>query len=244
MTDNAKREAVKETIANLLRQTEANGATEAVAEEAMKAARRLMRKHGLTAEDVMKRSDACVDFAETTARAGFVHLNLVDKVLNNTIAKFTDTQVYRLIKIDGKYEIRFFGYRVDTELAEFLYKVCCLALTTEWNKYKVKLAKEDRGPKVRTNFQMGVALRLRERLLELIGKDETTGTDLIVLKNQLVVAALNAAKGQMQESNMVALYDTSRAAFHDGFDAGANVRLNREVGPVKAAKQLGGSCSR
>ena len=91
--------------------------------------------------------------------------------------------------------------------------------------------------KARTAFQVGIALRLKERLIDLMNKDESTGTDLIVLKNQLVVAAFAAAGASKQET-MVVEYDPSVQAFHDGIEAGDSVKFHREVGTAAEVKQL------
>lgn len=233
------RSKVAARIAALLQQTEARGATAAEAETFMRKARKLMREHNFTAEDLANQTDACIDFAQRTVRTG-TEFNIIDEIVLTTIAEFTETKVFK-VELDGKFDIRFFGYRVDTELATHLYRICLEALTTEWNKYKVRLgglkmnAKAER--KARTAFQVGIALRLKERLIDLMNKDESTGTDLIVLKNQLVVAAFAAAGASKQET-MVVEYDPSVQAFHDGIEAGDSVKFHREVGTAAEVKQL------
>lgn len=226
-------------ISALLQRTEEKGATEAEAEAAMKRARKLMREHGLTAEDVLNRTEACVDFHEETVRSGFVEMNYVEQILVTAIARFTETMPVRGVNADGTFDMSFFGYRVDTELAHYIYNVCVTALGSEWDKYKVRLATKDRS-EARAGFQIGMALRLKERLDDLT-VDESTGTDLIVLKNQLVVAAFAAATGPTVKIDMIVEYDPSIAAFHDGFEAAEKIRFNREVAkPHGGAKQIGG----
>ncbi len=236
------RSKVAARIAALLQQTEARGATAAEAETFMRKARKLMREHNFTAEDLANQTDACIDFAQRTVRTG-TEFNIIDEIVLTTIAEFTETKVFK-VELDGKFDIRFFGYRVDTELATHLYRVCLEALTSEWNKYlNVTAPGAFRGrtakyrTKAKVSFQVGIALKLKERLIELMNKDESTGTDLIVLKNQLVVAAFAAAGAPTQET-MVVEYDPSVQAFHDGIEAGDSVRFHREVGTPAEVKQL------
>ena len=229
---------VAKQIAALLQRTEARGASQAEAETFMRKARKLMRQHNFTAEDLANQTDACIDFAQQTARTG-TEFNIIDEIVLTTIAEFTETKVFK-VELDGKFDIRFFGYRVDTELATHLYKVCLEALTTEWNKYKVRVPVKmglTAAKKARIAFQVGIALKLKERLIDLMNKDESTGTDLIVLKNQLVVAAFAAAGAPKQET-MVVEYDPSVQAFYDGVEAGDSVKFHREVGTAATVKQL------
>lgn len=228
------RSKVAKQIAALLQQTEARGATQAEAETFMKKARKLMREHNFTAEDLANQTDACIDFQQQTVRTG-TEFNIIDEIVLTTIAEFTETKVYK-VELDGKFDLRFFGYRVDTELATHLYRVCLEALTTEWNKYKPKVVGKVTA-KARVSFQVGIALKLKERLIDLMNKDESTGTDLIVLKNQLVVAAFAAAGAPKQET-MVVEYDPSVQAFYDGVEAGDSVKFHREVGTAATVKQL------
>ncbi len=225
---------IKDTISALLARTEDRGATEAEAETAMRTARKLMRKHGLTADDIVNRTDACVDFAKKNARECVKRFNIVDKVLLNTIAEFTETVAFQHVDSAGTKNISFFGYRVDTELAAYIYSVCQSAVKEEWHKYRLRLDKKDASSETRAAFQIGMALRLKERLLELMKKDTTTGTDLIVLKNQLVLAAFSAATGTTSKENSVVEYDPSVGAFQHGFKVAGDVRFHREVAsPLK-----------
>lgn len=233
--------SIHDKIAALLARSESRGNTEAEAEEAMRTARKLMRKHGITAEDVANRSDACLDFAERTVRTG-TELSILEKILLRPIAEFTETRFYAVQKPDSDiFDIRFFGYRVDTELADYVYMQCKQSVNAEWHKYKVRLPKGDQA-KARFTFTAGMALRLKERLEELTQKDESTGTDLIVLKNQLVLAAMQATGKTPKQENMVVKYDPSVPAFYDGHAAGDSVRFHREVADPasRGVKQIGG----
>lgn len=230
---------INETIAVLLQKTEANGASEAEAEGAMRLAKKLMSKHGVTLEDIYQKTDAAVDFA--TMRMSFARTkSLLDKFLAADIAKFCDCEaVANRHRIDGKiyWEVVFFGYRVDVELANYIYKVCGAALDGEWDKYKVTLPSGDRA-KRRVTFMLGMIDRLTERLEVVEEETPKTGTDLIVLKNQLVTVAFETSFPGAKASNAVVKYNDDHRVYADGYAAGDNVRFNREVGQPRSSGRI------
>lgn len=221
---------INETIAVLLQKTEANGASEAEAEGAMRLAKKLMEKHGVKLEDIVNKTDAAVDFA--TMRMSFARTkSLLDKFLAADIAKFCDCEaVANRQRINGKiyWEVVFFGYRVDVELANYIYKVCSSALDGEWDKYKVTLPRGSRA-KRRVTFLLGMIDRLVERLEVVEEESPKTGTDLIVLKNQLVTMAFESAFPGAKESFAVVKYNDDQRVYTDGYAAGDTVRFHREM---------------
>lgn len=227
-----------EKVAALLAKTEQRGATEAEAAEAMRLARKIIADNNITADQIVARDRACIDFTESVGRPSARQLTIVDQILLNAIARFTDTKGYLVANSDGTTQPRFFGYRVDVELAAFIYAICSSAIATESDKYAAGIQTNGRQKAVH-NFRVGVAVRLRERLNDFHANDPTTGTDLIVLKNQLVTAALEAATAHSTISSQIVEYDPSVVAFHHGYAAGNDVHFDRQVShPNDQAKLL------
>lgn len=248
---------VRTKIAALLKKTEANGASESEASAAMAIASKLMAEHGVTLEDIKSNSKAAHDFIKRRFNDG-KKLSTLDTIVSTAIARYTDTKVWNSKEFAGfkqgrtskgnhrtktESNLMFYGYAVDVELAEYIYKVCDIAMESEWNRFAIRVPQGSRK-QVRSSFMIGMAVRLRDRLKEM--KNETTihtnSTDLVILKGQLVEAA---AKEELK-LNLKSGYASSNPknfsmnAFDAGKKAGDLVRFNREVedGPQGGVKLI------
>jgi hypothetical protein len=245
---------IRTKIAALLKKTEANGASEAEAAAAMVIASKLMAEHSVTMKDLRDNTAAARDFTKRKVNEGAKNMTVVDKFVATAIGAYTDTKVWNAKEFDGfkmgkrkakvKYSsnITFYGYSVDVELAEYIYKICDSAVEMEWKKFSRSVPAGARA-KARVTFQLGMALRLRDRLMDMKKEniENTNGTDLVVLKKQLVETAfkeqLNVKLGAAGNSKVT--YYTG-AAFEAGKKAGDTVRFNREVhdGPQGGVKLI------
>lgn len=245
MTKNTDLEAVKAKIASILAKTEANGASESEAEAAMYLARSLMKKHSLKMEDIANRTVKLDDFIELRVTKGSKHP--IDRLCVKPIGLYTDTKGYYLHmtsggkRLKGKGGVHFFGYKVDVELAEYIYRICRAEADRLWDKYKVQLPVGARAT-VRVAYMLGIADKLADRLLALLEEDvKTTGTELIVLKNALVEAAFNET-GPIAATNnrAIVVKDYQEEAFFAGYDDGDKIHFNRELNKNGEKIAIGG----
>lgn len=247
-------EKIRAKISALLKKTEANGASEAEASTAMTIASKLMKEHGVTLSDIKENTAAARDFSKRHVNEGSKNLSVVDKFVATAIATYTDTKVWNSkgfegfkmgkTKMKSKYSsnIMFYGYSVDVELAEYIYKICDSAVETEWKKFSRTVPSGARA-KARVTFQLGMALRLRDRLLEMktTNIEESNGTALVVLKKQLVETSFkNEMNVKLGTGGTATVTYRNGAVFEAGKNAAESVRFNREVhdGPKGGVKLL------
>lgn len=249
----SKLDKIREKISALLKKTEANGASEAEAAAAMAIASKLMNEHGVTLADIKENNATARDFIRRRANEGAKNLSVVDKFVASAIAAYTDTKVWNSKEFDGfkmgkksakyKYEshLMFYGYSVDVELAYYIYKICDAAVETEWKKYAAIVPAGARA-KARVTFQLGMSLRLRDRLIEMkkANIEETKGTELVVLKKQLVETAFKEEVKGIFDKGAVKMKYNAGKAFDAGKEAAEKVRFNREVhdGPQGGVRML------
>jgi hypothetical protein len=246
-------EKIRAKISALLKKTESNGATEAEASAAMAIAAKLMSEHGVTMNDIKDNTETARDFTKMRVNEGSKNLSVIDKFVAVAIASYTDTKVWNSKEFDGfkfgkkntkaKYvsRVMFYGYSVDVELANYIYKICSSAVDTEWLKYSRTIPAGVRA-KARITFQLGMAMRLRERLLTMKKTiiEETNGRELVVLKKELVETAFKNENADLKKNRMAKTSYRPGQVFEDGKKAGDAVRFNREVhdGPQGGVKLL------
>ena len=245
---------IRTKIAALLKKTEANGASEAEAASAMAIASKLMSEHGVTITDIKENNAAARDFTKRKVNEGAKNMTVVDKFVAAAIGSYTDTKVWNSKSFDGfkmgkkkakvKYSsnIMFYGYSVDVELAEYIYKICDSAVELEWKKFSRTVVAGARA-KARVTFQLGMALRLRDRLINMkkVNIVETNGTALVVLKKQLVETSFKTdVNANLGKGGAAAVAYRQGTAFEAGKRAAESVRFNREVydGPQGGVKLI------
>ena len=238
---------IHETIASLLGKTTQSGASESEAMAAISMAHKLMSKYGITAEE-LNRAKTTYNKADFTDKSpsNSSKLSIIDNYLATTIANFTGTKIFlRSCQTGWKYSPRafegaakkveqrivYFGYRVDVELANLIYNVVINAVENEWKRFSVRLKVGERRA-ARNSFQLAMVCRIRERLESMMTDSDATGTDLIILKHQIVEQAFHVEYTMKQERSStyvskVKVTDTGAAVA--GYIAGDRVELNRKV---------------
>jgi hypothetical protein len=224
---------IKAKIAALLAKNADNGATENEAVAAMRIAQKLMEEHGVTMEDILQNNSAANDFIREVMKTGRKNLHEVDLYCAVSIAEFCDVKVWqnKEYKMGEKVgvNVQFFGFVADVELAKYLREMIFRAMEWEWAKYSNSVSNVGHKRGVRKSFLVGMAGRLSQRLCELKNESRGTGTELIVLKDQLVTQAwaeqvnINLKKNYAPKTVTV----SNGAAYAAGQGAGDRVTLNR-----------------
>lgn len=225
-----KIESIRKKISALLKKNEESGAGESEANAAMAMAQKLMDEYGVTLEEIQK-AEKTDGFSEKKIQEGRKNLHEVDLYgISSAIAHFTDTTVFKSKARGQDATLVFFGYNADVELAEYIREVCKRAMETEWGMFVNGNELTGHKRRHRKNFMIGMSERISKRLRELKEShtESTAGTDLIVLKNQLVIQALNERNVNIRKNNRKVTYNEG-AAFDAGQDAGDRVRFHKNV---------------
>ena len=192
MADQAKKERENKLaqIRALMARTVANGCTEAEAKAAAAAVDRLLAKYEIDLDEVTVREQEIVRLNV----AGVRHHEVSGAALR--IAMFTDCKAWT----DGPC-IVYFGFQVDTEIAEYLTLVFKRAIDREgdhfvlFNPEYTALGRHKQAGML-SSFKMCMASRLGERLSELKSardfRQRTTGRDLVLIKSPMVDQAFEA----------------------------------------------------
>lgn len=225
-------DSIAAKVRALLSKTVENGATEAEAMMAMKKAGDIMAKHNLTMSEIELRDIEYVTSMIDTGRCGSNAMKFVVQA----IADFCDCQVYRgrhFGKGGKKRTVHyyFFGSETDTLIAEYFFDLVQNSMDVESAKFKktdVYAAAEFRSGgrrRASNSFEIGFAARIAERLRDMKrGQTEGTGTDLIVLKAQLVEDAFNKEGPKLSTTKTTTPYNPG--SFAQGDAAGRKVALN------------------
>jgi hypothetical protein len=128
----------------------------------------------------------------------------------------------------------FYGTEADRQYAKFLYDLCYNAIETSWKAFRysftyTKMNRNIHGKKIRYDFRMTMAQRLSERIRELASENvvKSTGTSLIVLKNQLIEAAL--ADQKIRKASTAVSRQVRGEAVHHALNAANAVNLRKEM---------------
>jgi hypothetical protein len=231
---------IREKISALLKKTIANGASESEAMSAMSHASKLMKEHGVTLADIQNKTEASTDFIKKHVNEGEKNLNSFDSLIATSIAKYTDTKVWNDKSQQRVSKLMFFGYRVDVELAEYIREVCNMAFDYEWKKFSRTLP-NGRRAKARKSFQIGMAIRISQRLMELKAENNSETNEsrsLVIVKTQLVESAYRNMNMKLGKAGTIRY--SANNAFEAGKSAAENVRFNRAVhdGPQGGVKMI------
>jgi hypothetical protein len=213
-----EREAIIERLRKLSKLTVENGCTES---EALNAATRLaalMREHNVKATELSVRADAqrCImDMFLDLGANGHEYANVTA-----SISRLFQTRCWRSRATEDVLEmgfmqevnyIKYYGTEADVVASMSLLTICYTAIATELEHAKIKRVRS------RSSFRMGMASRLAERIDAM----RVTGTQLIVLKNQLVNdefarycadTGLRLSKGRHTAASDVAAFRAGEAA--------------------------------
>ena len=224
---------VKARIKALAEKTVSNGCTEAEAMAAAAMVGRLLERYALSMDEIDVREERCV---QLEVPIGGKRRRPIDGCVT-AIARFCDCKVWIARDLVVPSYV-FFGFEADTAMTGYLFSVIDRAMATALIDYRV-WHPELRGATLRwssTSFQQGMAARVTKRLDQMhrerdahVVAQRTTGTDLILIKQQVVEDAFRDTR-----IKLVSLGGLSRArasgAFRQGLAAGDRINLNRPVG--------------
>jgi hypothetical protein len=227
MSDKAKQEREHKLaqIRALMARTVDNGCTEAEVKAAAAAVDRLLAKYEIDLDEVTVKEQEIVRLAVSGR-----HHEVSGTAL--AIAAFTDCKVWA----DGP-NLMYFGFKVDTEIAEYLTMIFRRAMDRDVDKFTMFNADYNGAPAravrdAESSFKVGMGARLGERLNELKSKRDftqrTSGRDLVLIKTPLVqdaFAALGLTLGRGGHGYSVR--DTG--AFKAGRIAGDSVSINQGI---------------
>jgi hypothetical protein len=190
MTDKTQRAAQLKRIRDLLAKTVENGCTEAEAKAAAAAVDRLLALYEIDLDEVAVRE---MDLVQITVPGG-THA-VCTAALN--IARFCDCKAWTTNK---RTSIVYYGFQVDTEIAEYLTMLFMRAIDSEVSNFSAfnmeynSLGKSGRNEMLHS-FRQGMATRLGDRLKDLKSRRDFTqrgtGTDLVAIKMPLVEQGFN-----------------------------------------------------
>jgi hypothetical protein len=228
---------IKARIAKLSRMTVDNGCSEAEAMSAAAKIQSIIAEHGITIGEV-KDYIASNDPNKEKMEEGFYGRNQrfheVSRCLTD-IANLFDCQGFKTEKVvDGKKikVLYFYGFPQDVAAAMALTDLIARAMENDFRNYLLNNRTQGyHGKTLRKAFMLGFAGRVRIRLRAM--KEETkakpTGTELIILKNQVVsqhLAIELKAKGIRVRTTTSKTTYRSVEAYAAGQSAGDKAVLN------------------
>jgi len=227
MANEAMQEAVSRRIRGLLYKTTENGATEAEAIEAAAKARELMDRYRLSMSDV-EIADEPVIQAEVD-RPNAKRYAAVD-YCGHGIDAYCGVRSWMRRK-SGKTVRVYLGLKPDVEMARYLYEAIAGAIRVELGVYQRQAGYRDRDETA--SFQLGMATRINQRLLEMARELEpvaktASGTALVVVRNAVVNAAYDAL-GLKFRGSYSGMSSRSSSARDAGRAAGNRVNLSRPI---------------
>lgn len=222
---NKARERAKRIIRELQQKTEENGCTE---QEAMAAAAqigKLLEQYDLEIDEIGVREDAAAcrknevfaaDDAAGAIITGLKHFcSLIAYIDSNSRST--------------KYVL--FGTPHDLEIALWLYETLMEAIERDWTDF---MDKYGYSLKKRISFRAGFSHRVYDRLMEMKAerdaRNSTTGTSLIVLKDQLVTEEFTKQLGIKLVKRKARGFAADPNAYQQGMAAGGRANLNNPLG--------------
>lgn len=184
------KESIIARINALLSKTTENGCTEAEAAMAMHKAQQLMMQHAIESGELGLRAEKCEILR--------IPFNKTLEFLQTALAAWCGCKTY----IGGSRTVAvFFGLPSDLQIVKYMYDYLAAVLDQEAAAYRKTAdyaelrARGLSGISIGATFRMGVVMRIAERLREMTRAQEaqerqqtgvTTGTALVVIKNQVV----------------------------------------------------------
>ncbi len=229
-----EREKIAARIGALLAKTVENGCTEDEAIAAAAKAAELLARYELDLDEVQMRATPFERHMERHDDAVGERLWKVAAA----VSKLTGAAYWQSSAGVWPIEIHFFGFAHEVEVARYLLEICARAMRTAQARLEREnaLLRPARRRQIILPFLDGMADRLRRRILDLV-PPKPTGTGLVVLRDQLVKAAMADAGIHLQDRAMRSSRDYE-AAYADGQRAADGVALNRGVGGGQARGAL------
>lgn len=214
-------ENIIDKIRNLRAKADSAASTEAEVQSALDHAAKLMKKHGLTESQIKESSKA--GMRPVVWSTGTKILPEV-RYSAPAIAAFTESKVWIDVDEDGRERLKYIGVEQDVEMALYLTDLVHNSIIAAWKIYadtpQCQRASSRVRNKMRRDFSRAMAGRIRARLMDMVARRVTepkasTGTDLVVLKRDLVNRA-QAALGL----NLRTPKARARKVYTDAHDAG------------------------
>ena len=240
----SNQDSIAAKIRALLAKTVENGASEAEAMMAMAKASQLMTKYGLSITDVELRAEKCVTNSINSGqknRGGMARIAV-------RLAQFCNCKVWSEQRRDENGKIvsyhQFFGLESDTQIAQYFYDMIKAVMEAETARFKKTAIYDDAqyhsGGRRRAtaSFISGFARRINERLQDMIderdGEYRSTGSDLIVVKNQIVTEEFAKLKLRLTSASS-SRTRLNGEAYGAGKAAGERVGFNAGVGASRGS---------
>lgn len=230
-------DAIKRKLVALANQTVENGCTEAVAMEAAATLQKLISEHGVTLEE-----------ARAARKGGFklfmcLYSQEPDQVWHEAayvtpaLDIFFDVESAEIPLPKGGKTVAFFGFEADCLPAMALYSFVRMAMDAEYAAYLLdpEVAESNQNISealVRSNFMIGMAQRIGERLREMKAAPKGECKELVVLKKETIEQGL-AEAGLKETGREMALFQPGAEAYKSGRDAGEKIALTPVVDETK-----------
>lgn len=231
-------------------------ANEAEAAAAIRKAQEYAETHGLNLDDLadeVKREEAAEGYRKSGPLfSGIDKWADVDLYMWKAIAFFCDCKVGITRDDDGDWAIEYFGHEVDLELAQYLRVVIARAMEYEWDVMALglgsdarpdeqssaarKVAADKRRAVIKESFLRGMTDRLKQRMIDVRADRamRTSGNQLVVLKQALLVQKAEEAGFTEAQGSKARSVAADAAAYHSGFQRGDAVNLGRGVADSRA----------
>lgn len=231
------RAKIIEKVSKLLNMANDKRANEQEALVAAEKATKLMEEYNINMTEVgLKKAEA----SGMVARSCIYYNNwrLGDHELAQPISRLCDCKYWRITNTNN---FEFFGLKHDAEYAMFLYEMLSNTILIELEAYKAgpkfaESAKYENKITLYRSFIRAMQLRLAERLYEMalikednVRKAHSTGTSLIVLKNQVVDQAFKESGMKIKSDNKKLREAKSEDAYAEGLAGGDRVNITTGI---------------
>lgn len=221
-----QQEKILNQIRALQNKTVDNGCTEEEAMSASKKMGELLDKYNIDMSEIeITEKGACIEVVIDTGQYR-------ERPISNClygISIFTDTRIcISHSKLYKRTYYRFFGYKVDCEVAEYLYYICHNTLELGWQVAKLH------GATNRADFQKGMAISMSSKLQEMKKwreQEVSNCTGLMVLKNQIVEKEFGLLHPKLKKATSQKLNYSSD--YFAGRQAGELVDFNKPLSTHK-----------
>ena len=224
------REKILAKVQKLLDMAKHAASNEYEASTALRQAEAIMRKHDIEFAEIeaqtLSESDMEQVFSSEKRNSKWVW-NLAWAA-----SYLTSTMPYKRRNPKGFHYIVFCGTKQDTQVAMMMFDY--LVNVTE------QLAKEFWGDRTeRNSFKAGAAIAILnnaskikiEREKDLREASSSTGTDLVLVKNDLIIKEFNLSYTASPQKQ----YIGNENAYRKGYQKGSGVSLNSQIGAATAA---------
>ena len=224
--------SIKQKILKLRAMIPENGASENEAISALIKANDLMKEHGLTEAD-LNAVDPNKDMSGTQFKYGMKAQHPCAKYCSRTIGIFCGVMTFYEVKTSSS---NAYGLNDDIEMYDFLLKLVFDSMNLSWKEYlKTNPSQKGKSRHVEYwSFHSGFSVRICDNLNSMIEtreKVKATGTDLVVKKQEIIVASFREIYPHFTSSpGSNGKIRINSDAYADGDKAGSSVNLNRPVG--------------